>query len=97
MGGQVTLSTTANTNAITGNPKRVGLTITNIDSTNIAYLQPSANYPNKIVAATAPIAIGPGLSRSYTVAWQGATTTQSVFQAICTAGTPTIVWEEQFP
>ena len=93
---QATLSTTANQDAINGNPHRVGLTITNTDSANVAYLSPTAVYPVTISVTNAAISIGPGLSRTYTVAWQGRKTTQSAFAAISAAGSPIIVWEEQF-
>lgn len=91
---QVTLGTSANQDAIAGNPNRLSLTITNLDSTNVAYVQPTALYPRKITATAAPFGIGPGLTLSFSQALNGKKTTTSAFAAICTAGTPTLSWGE---
>lgn len=93
----VSLSTTANPSAIPGNSKRVALTVFNSDNTNIAYLRAVSYSTATVTSANAEYQIGPGGSIAFQIPLHGQKITQSQFQGIAGAGTPTLIWGETVP
>ena len=79
---------------IEGNPRRLSLTVTNLDSTNKLYLKPIVNSQAVLTAGNADYTIGPGLTGGFTIQGDGQSVTQSPFQVLASAATVAFSWGE---